>query len=178
VSTDNTMGVENGHGGRPGTLLPARRPGRFAGTIRPPGTQLGGLTGRQGRREPETPGSWPRFLLKHACWILLITIVAVAGARLLLHAQTRIYKSQGSVVVLPPTNQVGTLQAPDMATEKGIVSSNVVLTIAGRALHLPTGELFNGLSATSPGNTYLLAISYSSPNRYIAQQRAEAIAEA
>jgi tyrosine-protein kinase len=178
VSTDSTMGADNGHGGQPGTLLPAGRPDRFAGNIRPAGTPLGGLTARQGRPEPEPPGSWPRFLLKHACWVLLITIAAVAGAHLLLHAQTRIYKSQASVLVQPPANQVGTLQAPDMATEKGIVSSNVVLTIAGRALHLPTGQLFNGLSATSPGNTYLLTISYSGPNPYIAQQRGEAIAEA
>jgi polysaccharide biosynthesis transport protein len=181
VSTHNTIGGDNGHGGRPGTLLPAGRQGRFAGTIRPkagPGTQLAGLTARQARQEPESPGSWPRFLLKHAVWILVITIAALAGARVLLHSQTRMYKSQASVVVQPPGTQTSTLQAPDMATEKGIVSSNVVLTIAARALHLPTDQLLNGLSVASPGSTYLLNIAYSSPNRHTAQQRAQAIAEA
>jgi polysaccharide biosynthesis transport protein len=181
VSTHNTIGGDNGHGGRAGTLLPAGRPGRFAGTIRPkvgPGTQLAGLTARQARREPESPGTWPRFLLKHAVWILVITIAALAGARVLLHSQTRMYKSQASVVVQPAITQNSSLQAPDMATEKGIVSSNVVLTIAARALHLPTDQLFNGLSVTSPGSTYLLNIAYSSPNGYTAQRRAQAIAQA
>jgi capsular exopolysaccharide synthesis family protein len=180
VSTDNTVGGENGSG-RPGTLLPAGRPGRFAGATHPTairGAPLAGTAARQARREPEAPGSWPRFLLKHACWIALITLAALAGAHLLLHSQTRIYKSQASVLVQPPGNQAGAQQAPDMATEKGIVSSGVVLTIAARATHLTTGQLFNGLSATSPGNTFLLTISYSSPNPYIAQQRALAVAQA
>ncbi len=181
MNTHNTIGGDNGHGGRPGTLLPTGRPGRHADTIRPkvgPSPRLAGLTARQAAQEPESPGSWPRFLLKHAVWILVITIAALAGARVLLHSQTRMYKSQASVVVQPPGTQTSSLQAPDMATEKGIVSSNVVLTIAARALHLPTDQLLNGLSVASPGSTYLLNIAYSSPNRYTAQQRAEAIAEA
>jgi capsular exopolysaccharide synthesis family protein len=88
------------------------------------------------------------------------------------------YKSQASVVVQPAGTQSSSLQAPDMATEKGIVSSAVVLNIAAHALHLPMGQLSNGLSVASPGSTYLLNIAYSNPNKYTAQQRAEAIAEA
>jgi capsular exopolysaccharide synthesis family protein len=177
VSTDDTTGHVNGHG----RLPPARHLNRFAHAIRPTaarGTELAGLTAAQARREPTAPGAWPRFLLKHACWILLITLAAVVGARFLLHSQTRIYKSQASVVVQPPGTPGGAIQAPDMATEKGIVSSGVVLSIAARTLHLPSAQLLNGLSVTSPGSTFLLFISYASPNPYAAQQRAQAITEA
>lgn len=177
MSTYDATREANGHAGS----LSARQLERSADGNRPkagPGPQLAGLAARQARREPAAPGAWPRFLLKHACWILLVTIAAVAGAHLLLHSQTRIYKSHVGVVVQPPGTPGGVNQAPDMATEKGIVSSGVVLTIAARTLHLPTAQLLNGLSVTSPGSTYLLSIAYSSPNRYVAQQRAQAIAEA
>jgi capsular exopolysaccharide synthesis family protein len=180
VSTHDEIGG-NGHGGRPGKLLAARPLDRFADVIRPMEdrrTQLADLTAKQARKEPDAPGSWPRFLLKHACWILVVTIAALAGAHLLLHSQTRMYKSQATVVVEPPATQSGTQQATDMATEKGIASSNVVLSIAARTLKVPAGQLLNGLAVTSPGSTYLLNIAYSNPNKYTAQQRAEAIAEA
>ena len=181
MSTHN-VGDRNGHGGRPGKLLPARSLDHFADAIRPTEdrrTQLADLTAKQARREPDAPGAWPRFLLKHVCWILIVTIVALAGAHLLLRSQTRIYKSQATVVVQPPTGtQSGTQQAPDMATEKGIVSSNVVLRIAARTLKVPVAQLLNGLAVTSPGSTYLMNIAYSNPNKYTAQQRAQAIAEA
>jgi len=181
VSTHD-IGDRNGHGGQPGKLLPARPPARFADAIRPMEdrrTQLADLTAKQARRDPDAPGAWPRFLLKHACWILVVTIVALAGAHMLLRSQTRMYKSQATVVVQPPSGtQASTQQAPDMATEKGIVSSNVVLTIAAHTLKLPVAQLLNGLAVTSPGSTYLLNIAYSNPNKYTAQQRAQAIAEA
>ena len=181
MSTHN-IGDRNGHGGRPGKLLPARPLDRFADAIRPTEdrrTQLADLTAKQARRDPDAPGAWPRFLLKHACWILVVTIVALAGAHMLLRSQTRMYKSQATVVVQPPSGaQASTQQAPDMATEKGIVSSNVVLTIAAHTLKVPVAQLLNGLAVASPGSTYLLNIAYSNPNKYTAQQRAQAIAEA
>lgn len=181
MSTHN-ISDRNGHGGRPGKLLPARPLDRFADAIRPMEdrrTQLADLTAKQARRGPDAPGSWPRFLVKHACWILVVTIAALAGAHLLLHSQTRIYKSQATVVVQPSAGtQSGTQQAPDMATEKGIVSSSVVLTIAARTLKVPVSQLLNGLAVTSPGSTYLMNIAYSNPNKYTARQRAQAIAEA
>jgi capsular exopolysaccharide synthesis family protein len=180
VSTHD-IGDRNGHGGRLGKLLPAGPLDRFADAIRPMEdrrTQLADLTAKQARREPDAPGAWPRFLLKHACWILVVTIVALAGAHMLLRSQTRMYKSQATVVVQPPFTQASAQQAPDMATEKGIVSSNVVLTIAAHTLKVPVAQLLNGLAVTSPGSTYLLNIAYTNPNKYTAQQRAQAIAEA
>jgi capsular exopolysaccharide synthesis family protein len=185
VSTHNVEDG-NGHGGKPGKLLHVRSldrfsMDRFAEVIRPMEDrrlQLADLTVKQARKEPDAPGAWPRFLLKHACWILAVTIAALAGAHLFLHSQTRMYKSQATVVVVPPASQSGTQQATDMATEKGVASSNVVLSIAARTLKVPTSQLLNGLAVTSPGSTYLLNIAYTNPNKSIARQRAEAIAEA
>lgn len=180
MSTHKT-GSRNGHGGQPGKLVPARSLDRFADAIRPledRRTPLADLTAKQARQQPDAPGAGPRFLLKHACWILAVTLAALAGAHLLLHSQTRMYKAQATVVVQVPGTPSSTQQAPDMATEKGIVSSNVVLTIAARTLKVPVGQLLNGLAVASPGSTYLLNIDYSNPNKYTAQQRAEAIAEA
>jgi capsular exopolysaccharide synthesis family protein len=162
-------------------LLPVRSLDRFADAIRPledRRTPLADLTARQARKEPDAPGAGPRFLLKHACWILAVTIAALAGAHLLLHKQTRMYKSQATVEVQMPGTPSSTQQAPDMATEKGIVSSNVVLTIAARTLKVPVSQLLNGLAVASPGSTYLLNIAYTNANKDTAQQRAEAIAEA
>lgn len=174
MSTQNTM-ADNGHRGRPGTLLPA---GRHVLPEAGPGTQLAGFTARQARQEPESPGSWPRFLLKHVVWILVITIAAFGGAKMLVRSQTRMYTSQASVVVNPPGTPSGLQQGPDMATEKGVVSSDVVLSTAARKLHVTTSELASGVSAASPGSSFLMNIAYTAANPYIAQERAQAIAEA
>lgn len=181
MSTHDTMTGPNGRGERPGRLLP---PGRLdhlsegASYVGGGDTISTGAGAGQARRGPAAPGGRSRFLLKYSWWIVLITIVALVGAKLILHSQTRVYKSQATVVVQPPGTQASANQAPDMATEKGVVASSAVLTIASHILHVPTGELFNGLSVSSPGSTYLLNIAYSSANKYTAQQRAEAIAEA
>ena len=84
MSTDNAIGADNGHKGPPGRLQPAGRPDRFTGTIRPApdhGTQLADLTARQAGREQASAGSWPRFLLRYACWILLVTVAALVFGR-------------------------------------------------------------------------------------------------
>jgi tyrosine-protein kinase len=181
VSTHDTITGPNGGGERPGRLLPPGRLDRLsegASHVGGGDTTSTGVGAGQARRGPAASGGRSRFLLKYSWWIVLITIVALAGAKLILHSQTRVYKSQATVVVQPPGTQASANQAPDMATEKGVVASSAVLTIASHILHVPTGELFNGLSVSSPGSTYLLNVAYSSPNKYTAQQRAEAIAEA
>ena len=142
-------------------------------------TRLAKLTARQLRRAPGAPGSWSRFLRAHARWILVITLAACAGAAVLAHSQKPAYISHAEVYVgFSAAEAAGTLQAPDMATEKGVVSSGVVLTRAGRALHVSPTNLQNGLAVNVPASTYLLQISYSNPNAQVARARAEAITRA
>ena len=154
-------------------LLPAglAAPGRS-------GRQVAGLTARQLRRAPGVPGSWGRFVIAHARWILVVTFAAVGGAAMLAHSQTPMYTSESVVYVGFSAAEGGTLQPPDMATEKGIVSSGVVLAKAARALDVPQSQLLQGVSASVPASTFLLQIFYSDPSPQVAQLRAQAIANA
>jgi succinoglycan biosynthesis transport protein ExoP len=142
------------------------------------GRQLAGLTVRQLRRAPGVPGSWSRFVAAHARWIVAVTIAVVGGALLLAHSQTPTYISKADVYVRFSAAEGGTLQAPDMATEKAIVSSGAVLAIAAKSLHVPQSQLLPGVSATVPASTYLLQIFYSDPSPQVARERAQAIASA
>lgn len=143
------------------------------------GTRLAKLTTRQLGRGPGTPGSWSRFLMAHAHWILGVTLAVAAAAAVFAFSQTRLYQSEAEVVVEPPPVAAGSAaQEPDMSTEAGVVTSGVVLDIASRATGAPASTLANGLSVKAQGASYVLEIMYSNPNRYIAQQRAEAIARA
>jgi len=181
VISDKMISEANGDARRPRWHVPTRQiklplmstasPGRS-------GRQLAGLTARQLRRAPGVPGSWSRFVVAHARWIVLVTFAVVGGAGLLVHSQTPSYTSESVVYVGFSAVEGGTLQAPDMATEKGIVSSGAVLAIAAQSLQVPQSQLLQGVSATVPASTYLLQIFYSDPSPQVAQRRAEAVASA
>ena len=111
----------------------------------------------------------------HARWIVGVTLVAVCAAAALALSGTPAYESQATVVVEPAA---GSGSPPDMATEEGIVSSDAVLGAASLSLHVPISTLASGLSMEVPGTTSLLQIGYSDPDPGIAQQRAQAIAQA
>lgn len=141
--------------------------------------RLARLTARQFRRAPGVPGAWSRFLLAHAVWILVVTLAVAGGAAAFAHSQTTTYTSKSEVYVgFSAAEASGTLQAPDMATEKGVASSGLVLATAARALHVRPIELQHGLSVSVPAATYLLQISYSDPSPRVAQTRAQAITRA
>jgi tyrosine-protein kinase len=143
------------------------------------GTQLARLTARQLGHGPGTPGSWSRFLVTHARWILGVTLAVVAAAAAFASTQTRLYASKAEVVVEPaPAVGGGAAQQPDMSTEESVVASGAVLSKASRAIHVPAATLSNGLSVTAPGTSFVLQITYSDADRSIAQQRAQAIAQA
>ena len=127
MTVDNTIRAAYDHIRRLGRSRPDR-PGHDRPANDPPAarqeTRLAALTARQRRRAAGMPGAWSRFLLAHARWILAVTLVSVGGAAALAHSQTPLYTSQAQVFVgFPATETGGTLQAPDMATEKGIVAS-------------------------------------------------------
>jgi polysaccharide biosynthesis transport protein len=163
----------NGHAGTlAGSLSGWRHPGRDEDR------HLARLTERQLRRAPGVPGSWPRFLVAHAAWILTVVFVAAGAAAALVHSQTPLYRSQAVVNVQTPAAAASSGIAPNMATEEGIVSSGAVLTRASLLLNVPVATLASGLSVHVPGTTTLLQITYSDPDPRVAQQRAQAIARA
>jgi capsular exopolysaccharide synthesis family protein len=143
------------------------------------GTELARLMARQLGHGPGTPGSWSRFLVAHARWILGVTLTVVVVAAAFASSQTKLYSSEADVVVQPAPAGAGIgAQQPDMSTEASVVSSGVVLSAASRNIGVPAATLSNGLSVKARGASYVLQIAYSDPNPYIAQQRAQVIAQA
>ena len=142
--------------------------------------ELTRLVARQVRRGPGTPGSWSRFLIAHARSILAVTLVVVAAATAYAITRTPMYRSEADVVVEPAGRhrRPGSGQQPDMNTEAGIATSGVVLGIASQATGVPVAALSNGLSVKARGASYVLQILYSSSDPYVAQHRAQAIAQA
>jgi polysaccharide biosynthesis transport protein len=158
-------------GGKLDRLLAARDPGTGQGT------QLAGLTARAFGRAPDAPGAWNRFLLAHLRWILVITVVVVAAAAAYAHSQTPQYHSHATVDVYFSSPDPAALQGPNMVTEKEIVASTAVLGIASRTLGVPVAELSGGLSLNVPAGSSVMNIGYSDPVPWVAQQRAQIIAE-
>ena len=107
-----------------------------------------------------------------------MTLAAVGAAGALVHSQAPVYKSQAVVAVQPSAVSASSGNPPNMATEEGIATSGTVLARASSVLGVPMAVLASGLSVSVPGQTTLLHISYSAPVPRVAQQRAQAIAEA
>jgi len=142
------------------------------------GVKLARLMTRQFGHGPGTPGSWSRFLVVHARWILAVTLAVVVATAAFALTQTPQYRSEADVVVDPVPGVGGaSAQQPDMSTEASVVGSGVVLNRAARFVHAPAAGLGNGLSVKARGNSYVLQIFYSSPDPNVAQRRAQAVAQ-
>lgn len=144
------------------------------------GTQLARLREREVGHGPGAPGSWSRLLVAHARWILGVTLVVVATAAVFAATQPRLYAASADVVVqpAPAAGGSGATQQPDMATEETVVASGAVLSRAAQATQVPVAALSNGLSVTAKGASFVLHITYSDADPHVAQQRAQAIAQA
>jgi succinoglycan biosynthesis transport protein ExoP len=142
------------------------------------GTRLAAMAARQLSGGPGTPGAWSRFLLAHLRWILILTLLVVGAAAGYVRHQTPQYKAQAAVNVWFASPAPAALQGPNMVTEKGIVSSGVILGIAARILGVPQSALLKGTSVNVPAGSSIMDIAYSDPEPWIAQDRAQVIAEA
>jgi polysaccharide biosynthesis transport protein len=171
----------NGGAARPHQVLSGGKLGHFLVTGDPTvnrGTELAGMTTRQYGRGPDAPGGWNRFLLAHLRWILVITLAVVAAAAAYAHHQTPMYKAQTQVNVWFSSPDPAALQGPNMVTEKGIVMSGAVLSIASSSLGVPIPVLQKGLSVNVPASSSILEIGYSDPVPWVARERAQVISEA
>ena len=183
IRTDDTSRDANGHAGslrwpRRARLLSwiatgSRRTYEAAAS---PGRAR--LTARQLRRAPGVPASGARFLVAHAFWILAVTIAVVGAAAALVFSQKPLYKAQAVVAVQQAAVAASSGNPPNMATEEDIATSGAVLAMASRLLNVPVATLASGVSVHVPSTTTLLQIAYTDPVPRIAQQRAQAIAQA
>ncbi len=142
------------------------------------GRRLARVTARQLRRAPGVPASGARFLVAHAFWILAVTIAVVGAAAALVFSQKPLYKAQAVVAVQQAAVAASSGNPPNMATEEDVATSGAVLAMASRLLNVPVATLASGVSVHVPSTTTLLQIAYTDPVPRIAQQRAQAIAQA
>lgn len=179
--TEDEMRGMNGNSTHRRRPIPTGGPQERSETVRDHaverGTQLAAINARQFGHGPGTPGAWSRFLLAHLRWILIVTLVVVAGAVAYVRHQPPQYKAQAAVNVWFSSAVPTALQGPNMVTEKGIASSAAVLKIASRILDVPQLVLLKGLSVTVPASSSILDIAYSDPVPWVAQERAQVIAE-
>src|SRR6266567_8572891 len=170
----------NGEPARPPEVpsgdTPRRTPVRDPAIER--GTRLAAMATRQLSGGPGTPGGWSRFLLAHLRWILIVTLLVVGAAAGYVRQQTPQYQAQAAVNVWFATPSPAALQGPNMVTEKGIVSSGAILGIASRILGVRQSILLKGLSVNVPAGSSIMNVAYSDPVPWIAQDRAQVIAEA
>lgn len=162
-------GARNGDGG---WHLPASRNGNGHSP------ELARLVAQEVGHGPGTPGPWSRFLAAHVRWIVAITLAVVAAAAAYAFTRTPLYRSVADVLVQPTPAAAASGGEPDMGTEAGVATSGVVLDKASQAIGVPAGALSNGLSVKEIGTSYVLQIAYSSPDAHVAQQRAQAVAQA
>ncbi len=181
MTFDNAINDANGNGGEPRRLRTARPTGQPSLSQAPgedQGRQLARLTAQQLRRAPGAPATGARFLVAHAFLILAVVIATVGAAGALVFSQTPLYKSLAVVSVEPAAVAASSGNPPNMATEEDVATSGAVLARASLLLHVPVATLASGVSVHVPGTTTLLQISYADPVPRIAQQRAQAIAQA
>jgi capsular exopolysaccharide synthesis family protein len=92
--------------------------------------------------------------------------------------EIRMYASEASVViearVVPNTTPV----APDVTTEKQIVTSGVVIEVAARSANVTEGELSSRLNVTVPPDTKILSIVYRDADPGVARRRVRAVTNA
>ncbi|HEX8863353.1 MAG TPA: polysaccharide biosynthesis tyrosine autokinase [Actinomycetes bacterium] len=113
-------------------------------------------------------------------WLVAGVIGAALGAALLLSfRQTPVYTAKASVL-LEESSDATPQDKLNMATEKLVAGSSAVAKIVLATLHLPgtPEEVLRGLSVDVPVDTEILNFSYSSHDPSMAQQRAEAFAQA
>jgi polysaccharide biosynthesis transport protein len=140
--------------------------------------ELARLLAREVGHGPGSPGSWSRFLVAHVRWILAVTLAVVAVSTAFALSRKPLYRSEAAVLVELPPAATASGGQPDMGTEASIATSSIVLNMASRAIGVSATALSNGLSAKELGTSFVLQIAYSSPDAHVAQQRAQAIAQA
>jgi capsular exopolysaccharide synthesis family protein len=130
--------------------------------------------------------------------IAIITIIALAAAVFFAMQQTPVFQSTARVLATNPLAaiQQNPLAQPNMDTEKSLMSSTTVIKCATLLAAQPLAEsattvctpdklasavplpgVLNHLNVSVPQNTNILAISYLSPKKLVAQASAEAFAK-
>lgn len=117
------------------------------------------------------------LLRRHGLWVIVATIVGIAGAWLYYTAQPHAYTSTAQVDVEPnPT--LTTPVVPNMATEQQVATAGVTVGRAAAALGVAPGSLAGHVSASVTGTANVLSIGCTMPTPAAAQRCAVAVSAA
>ena len=115
-----------------------------------------------------------RLLRRHAVWLLLATVAGLAGAWLISARLPVRYDSTAQVDIESHTGTGAPLVVPNLATEKLIATSGVVLKNAATTLGTRPALLSKNLSAAESGTSNILLITCSEPTPAAAESCANA----
>ena len=116
------------------------------------------------------------FLAAHLWLVLMVTLIAVAAAVAYARSGPTTYSSTSSVLVGPQVFANGASEAADMATERAVATSAVVVGPAAKAIGESTAGLASALSTRIPVDTHILVIGATGSSPEQAQARAHAVA--
>lgn len=117
-------------------------------------------------------------LSRYGLWLLLATIVGVAGATLVFITRPTTYSSTAQVDVESHVSASTTPVAPNMTTETQVATSGVVVASTARAIGSNPSSLQSHLAAKVTGTANVMSISCTMPTQAQAQRCAAAAATA
>src|SRR6266700_189267 len=106
---------------------------------------------------------------RHGLWLLLATIVGIAGASLIYTTRPVAYSSTAQVDVESHAVANTTQVPPNMTTETQVATSGVVLTSAARAIGSNVSSLQSHLAAKVTGTDNVMSINCTMPTPTEAQ---------
>ena len=115
---------------------------------------------------------------RHGLWLLLATIVGIAGASLIYTTRPVAYSSTAQVDIESHAVANTTQVPPNMTTETQVATSGVVVTSAARAIGSNVSSLQSHLAAKVTGTANIMSINCTMPTPTEAQHCAAAAAAA
>jgi len=125
-----------------------------------------------------TNGGPARLIRAYGLWIALVTVVVMAAGYGVSMLAPTVYRSAAIVVVEARVRANTTPVTPEMGTEKELAKSGLVVRPAAEKLGVDAGHLGTGFEVTVAPDANVLTFIYQNANPAIAQQRAQALAEA
>src|ERR1700683_1162426 len=116
------------------------------------------------------------LLRKQIVWLVVALVAGIAGGYLAYSAKSVAYSSTAQVDVEAHVVANTTPVAPNMATEKAVATSGVVLEAVSQKLGATPGQLGEDLKAVASGTSNILSITCTMPTAISAQRCATAAA--
>jgi polysaccharide biosynthesis transport protein len=116
------------------------------------------------------------LLRKHLLWLVIAVVAGIVGGYLAYAAKSVAYSSTAQVDVEAHVIANTTPVAPNMATEKAVAVSGVVVDSVASKLGLAPGVLAKNLKSVASGTSNILSITCTMPTPVSAQNCASAAA--